>query len=697
MNSSILILSVASTLLSAPVTPAGFDASTGKLSLSAAAIGASLDALSGELGEQYIVEDSESYLSSAQAAEQFQTAPAEAIEGQGYLRLGPSQRLRVRLDSAQLGRLADRRVEIKFWKRARGSDVLGVLWWYTLEGVGEQEGLSAIFFQPTGAATDDGWVELSSGPIDVSTAGLMPTLVDIRASSPSGTAWVDGLGIWDVGEKQVPEARCSLPTEASACGAEGACLYGRCVNASMVVGPAIYNPELRQQYIQRLLFEAENFEGGRTPLSLTNSQLRPKLEAVIPSSVGTRAFREAILTGFHELEDGHASPPTAAYIETHNGGLCMYKGSADLLPAGGNAPLVYSAGAFSELQTGDALVSVDGLSPAAWMALAHRYSYFAGDAEAREVVDTPLLIQAAIQTGATLSFRRCSNSSGCSEGQLQTIVVDLAAQLEPFWKRSATHPFASSDVCDFRFISAAPSSGDNAYAYAGYQVVGGTTQIQINGVPGSVMEGGSAWASTIDAALNLNPQQVIIDQRRGMGGMIDAVNRIAGHLMPASTINMMEVYPQLDVRLSDTLRNRLMSCAGGDYACAEAISWPLAAGDAGSAGARTALLSGSDVSGNDYLAMLLKLRRSGPTRLFGAAPTWGAFGPIWTRAGHLTDIDGGSFQVSDTSFSVQALDAIQFTTGAGVEQDEIVLQKQSDLLNGVDTQLQAAQAWVRGN
>jgi len=112
---------------------------------------------------------------------------------------------------------------------------------------------------------------------------------------------------------------------------------------------------------------------------------------------------------------------------------------------------------------------------------------------------------------------------------------------------------------------------------------------------------------------------------------------------------------------------------------------------------KLAVLLGDDVSGNDFLSQLLTYRAPGLTRFFGQCPTRGAFGVIWALPAYGSEVAGGSFQVHDSIFrpSANAAFTEDFRTANGVPPTEIVRQRQSDLLRGIDTVLEAGLAWAR--
>lgn len=100
---------------------------------------------------------------------------------------------------------------------------------------------------------------------------------------------------------------------------------------------------------------------------------------------------------------------------------------------------------------------------------------------------------------------------------------------------------------------------------------------------------------------------------------------------------------------------------------------------------KVAVLTGLDVSGNDWLTDHLRRRRPN-TRVFGPAPTFGAFGEVVGLPAHDIGFFGPRLQWTGGLVAFGALDPLDtFLDGDGVPPDVVVFQKQSDALIGVDT------------
>lgn len=720
---------IAATALAGPSASAsGFDPTEGKVLLHDAAFGVgfeALDQLPSGVGFTALSAFG-TPLADYARAELFVSDPDGAIEGDGYLEVGGRTGIAyLDLRTTAAASLVGRRIEVKIWQRVQGTRAqIGLVWMaagtdQVLAGgfdVGTEIG--AVVFQPTGRSTQDGWEEWTSGPIDAGMAGLAPALLRVYDEQIFGLqsgridydgtlrVQLDGLEVVDLGEAAVPDVACRLLEEDTACGPVGACLYGRCVDATPVLGAQIQDPTLRAQYIERRIFELRYFEGGRFPLTQIDL-FEPELRSQASEDATARSFRTALNVAYQRLADGHAAPPfTSLRVQAPNAGVCLHTGEADLMPSPTSMPMVFNTQDgtpfANQLQTGDVLFAVDDVSFRDWAPLARRYSHYSGDPSAREVVSTPELFAAALLSGSKLSFARCTRPSGCNTATLERIDIETASLTEGVFTGNPPAWLQTMSVCDFRLHSAVPGSGDHEYAYAASRTEGGVQYLQINGMPDYFQPGGEAWFSTVTAALRGGPERVLFDQRLGMGGSVRTVDHIGAHLVSTFDLYAMHLLPQVDREMTDDLRSKLLECSGTtDFttSCGDFLEWQLGTYSYSGPTAtrsRVAVLNGGDVSGNDFVTRMLTMRTAGDTRIFGPARTYGAFGVVWTRPAFFGEIAGGSFQVHDAVFLEDRSDRnLNFTTGRGVEPDVEVLQRQSDAIRGVDTVLEEAKAWVQ--
>lgn len=405
---------------------------------------------------------------------------------------------------------------------------------------------------------------------------------------------------------------------------------------------------------------------------------------------------------YDDLADGHLSEPVDDFGSLGGAGACIHVGEIDLLPGPTTTGhLVYTTATGhpigERLNPGDALVSIDGLSVDAWVALSDRDLRYKGDPRARRFILAPDILNAAIRAGSILRFERCPRSDGtpCTAAQVETIDIDTAELLTDL--RGGRRPswLLGGLACDFRFL-APPGTGSGSSDRVRFSELFGLRTIVINGVSGF-----GQWRRDAQEATTNLPNQVVLDQRTGGGGTFDGVSLLAVPFFSANEQPSVQIFPWVVPALDASTRAQFVRCGQSGGLCGN--YFPISVqGQTGNPrsrvpNARLAILNGRDVSGNDYLPRILKSRRNGQTRIFGAVPTYGAFGPIFTLPRILDELRGGSVQLQDTLFLSNPSDTnLQFATGRGVEPDEVIYQRQSDALLGRDTLLDAATTWVTG-
>lgn len=645
----------------------------------------------------------------------------EALEGGRALELGgPASVLTIDL-AAAAETLGDRRVRLSFWQRGRGLKLRGYIgWWSDPAPITERldfsagHRLSLVRFLPSGRATSDGWVEYTSGPIDFRLGGRMdpiflvqPDVDDLHgvsAPDPAARVLIDAIEVQDLGPAAVPDAACSVIEQATQCGALGACYLGRCADHAAVFGPVFERVEDRRAYVERRLFEVETFaghQGARAGLPGLQAALREAAE-------GPEArFWPAVQTAWLDLADGHASPMNAGYSAPPSIGLCFTQGQADLLPGSPEVPLVFDKGAFhpevGPVNVGDALVAIDGVPVAEWRQHVRHWSVYNGDPDNAAYVESLQLARVAALAGARLSLARCAGPEACTPDEVETVILDLGEVLAPFWQGEA--PPWLGPQCDGRFSRlSGPNDGLNS-VFATSRVQDDVTVLMINAVPGTFQPGWQGWFAAVDAAFATDPARVLLDQRIGNGGGFESVARLTGYLDGRVQDSGFFLMPWLQDLEGDASRfDPLAECARA-YPSTSAFLWcggsrwdtpsPDHPGPGRADAARLAVLNGRDVSGNDFTSHLFA-RRTGPTRIFGPGPTFGAFGMIMSLPEHGVGISGGGLQATDGTIVLGPMDPLDARlSGPGIPPDEVVLQKQSDALRGVDTMMEVARAWLR--
>jgi hypothetical protein len=383
------------------------------------------------------------------------------------------------------------------------------------------------------------------------------------------------------------------------------------------------------------------------------------------------------------------------------GGACAYIGAADLLPNSPEAPVVFES--FEDvpygarMQPGDVIESIDGLAPMEFAALLDREVNYGGDPRARAEILTPDLLGWAAQTGSTWDVARCSNPAGCTEAEVERFTIDPYDDLAaPIWQGAPPSFRFRIPLCDYRVQRLNETAEERAYGFAGSLVRDGITEVLFNGFPRANTGGGqSGWLVTLTNVMESQPDMVLLDQRWGTGGFPDALEGLTSLLLAASDPPLFgETFPAGLIptgRERGNLQARCITRNCGMYALF-GITPDV---DGPAANTRIAVMNGYDVSANDFFARRLA-ERPGRTRIFGHAPTFGAYGFACQLPPHLPGEAPVGYQCTDTGYTSALGDAQPlFESGTGVEPDEVVRQRQSDLLEGVDTMRERAIEWLR--
>jgi hypothetical protein len=641
-----------------------------------------------------------------------------SLEGEKVLLVGGAV-YRVNVDLATLsGKLAGRRVEVRVWEQPRGTQLAAYVTWSS--GVALAAG---IRMTPTGRGTDDGWRELSSGPIDFTLGGkIAPQLLlsDVQlvgsASDPyafnggdpsivldeDARVAVDAIEITDLGEAATPAATCTGGDEVTACGAHGLCLYGRCVDAAAVAGAIPAAKPIRHGFLDRARFFYETLEAG-----MSSREHLPDVVAALTAirdSDDPRAFWPA-LSKIELLHDGHAYPFRGGSVARVASGVCLGLGDADLLPGAPTAvPMVFAADAATAggalVKTGDVLVAIDGAPVADWIAAHRRSFYVPGDPATAPLVDVASIMSVATASGSKLRFSRWTSTG------IVDVAVDLAALAgAKLWSDAG---ITADDLkpmdCDPRFSRAFSGHESYGYTFADSKDVDPSTRLVFfNGVPAESYEGGLAYKTKMTTAMSVVRPRLILDERVGGGGWFEPTFSIVfGSIFDKADRARAEMIPGLEGAPIDPTLTDLRTCladTGSGYQCGFYESWSFDAGaaSANNAVSRVAVLMGQDVSGNDFFTRIVKMR-TGPTRLFGPVPAYGAYGRIQFLPGMGIALGAASIQIQDSIFVVDDADPSRpFESSTGVKPDVVVRQKQSDALAGKDTAYEAALAWVSGS
>lgn len=552
---------------------------------------------------------------------------------------------------------------------------------------------------PTGRVTSDGWVEMSTQPflVDGTKSGVDARMyLSAYAADKPIEVQIDAVEVVPDGTYVAPKS-CKGLDAAGACGAGSMCIADQCRDARGWFPPLPSEAErtkLAQYWKQKI---KDSFG-----LLVLRKSTMPAALAVLdemPAAKDNVAFWLPLMEAVRRLGDAHtyadANPanelPLARPLN-----VCFFEGKADVsqaaAPSTPSLPdiLVSHVGASDTwgLAQGDRLVSVDGEHPLAWARKLMGPSIWYWEADDPEQIANVLaLLRELIALHAeTIGVVRCTASSGTCGAAVETI------ELSKLPAPSAAKPkLVDCDNRPFYSVAGAPADhdfgggfGTTATVLQG-PVLDATLEENIQGlIWNSLLGDGKGWP--VDTALKSavgafsKSRGVLLDHRKGRGGTAQTANILVSFARTPYT-------PFINFA-----RNRASDEGPVDAAAAveRFNQYKSSAQKFGSPTAQTdvpvALLTTWDVSASDFL---LKILQGGPkVRLFGPGPSMGAFG---------TFVQYSPWGVMRWSIGIE--DAITpegvVLSTRGVDPDEVVVPKQSDLLAGKDTVHEAAMVWLR--
>ncbi|MGC4120373.1 MAG: hypothetical protein QM765_38485 [Myxococcales bacterium] len=717
-RTALLALALAATPAVCAAAP--FDEATGTVSLEGAALSWDMESAgSDSLPSQLVLTASD--INGDEVSKDvllFGTSSTPPMEGKNGLWMGKSVE-RIDLTFGEPSALVGRRVEVSFWMRPLGIGAVSSLAWWVGERV-----LGNVRMQPTGRRTDDGWLEVSTGPVDFALGGhVVPTLA-IRVnrlqargyhgtgvgSDPNGLVLLDALEIADLGPAAVPDVRCTVASEPEDCGEVGFCHLGRCADGAAVAGrmPA---EAIKGEYLDRRIFEVSRFFGNRV-LDRTRPAFLAKMQAA-REATHALGFWSNVIDAYQAIEDAHGSPPYPSTTERPGIGMCLHLGEANRLPEAAawparRLPMVFYADPASKaskaLKRGDVLTSIDDLPVELSIQLAGPRLQHFGSPLARAVATAPDVAAAAARAGATLGFSRCPAAIAatrvCKPEELVKVEVDFYALYgEALWEAGDASGWSDDEfACDFRFNRLGGEVPTGEYYWTAMGDDGPVRVLEANGVP--YPEYPPVWGDTVRSALAPTADLFVIDERTGYGGTFYGVDAICAPFANPDALVVTETIPALDGALDDLSLAAMENCFSQSFGysgCGSYTRYTEGDYEGGRVGTlatkKAAVLVGLDVSGNDWVTKLAKMR-PGLTRIFGPANTFGGFGFVNSMASYLGEMTGGSGQVADSFLYRGERTSTAYESGGGVEPDEVVFQTQSDAIAGKDTLYERAKAWL---
>jgi hypothetical protein len=360
------------------------------------------------------------------------------------------------------------------------------------------------------------------------------------------------------------------------------------------------------------------------------------------------------------------------------------------LPGGGNATgfAVFATELTALVKRGDLLKSVDGEPAVAWARRMNaKYATSRSPAQASEDTYTALSLSDFLGAhAATVVVERCSDATCASRTD---VTIPLGDSVRKAALNGDVNGYAYTIQCDGRLSRVGTQvEGVTDDSFRVGPVENGVSRVEFDGFTNPT------FAADAEVAFPTSSGKFLIDARLGRGGKSVNMDAFIELLAPKTTPAVLLAVFRTPVGAAE-----LACAAQNNFSCifpSGSVTQSQGTGKAERYNARVALLNGASVSVNDYVAKVLKVRPN--TRLFSAGPTAGAFGAVTGFGSLIPGLTLGSFQFEDTRFGASLREAMQgpLISGTGVEPDEIVFEKMTDLLQNKDTAVLAAQAWLAG-
>jgi hypothetical protein len=627
---------------------------------------------------------------------------ADAVEGAGALRVAGNRGVLLG-DADSLAPLASGRVEVRMFARADGAmpELRVVYARRPLDDRTLSFPMAQVVALRTGRATSDGWIELSTGPIDgtLISAKIGGLLLVSPEDAPKGASFVvDALEVARVADAALSGGECTLATQAQACKAGASCVEGYCIDGAVVYG-ALPPKETRRDVVARTVTYLTRFEEDRHASANAASGFAQKMPQIAETADTPEAFYRPFYESFGEVRGAHTSVPTPAHyaqLASMSSMVLRYSGSElnacfgvveKDLAGGGRGFGVYQVASPSPLQVGDVVDQVDGEPVGSWVArFAAEQELLAADPDSDAPYQASMLHAFVMRFGKTLTVQRCTAPGAC-----RAVSIDLAALRK-------TPEGIKQMTCSPRFqLSVAPGPGQDVNAYEAAimaQGADGIVSLHTNGEPLD----DANWVSTVSSAFTTAQTALLVDKRRGDGGGGRALETWGKYMRRSSDVGLYFV-GRLDASLIDGppgfLDTLLGTCDGRSTAgaCVHAglETFPPAPG---AMPAKVAWLTVLDGSASDMSTFFAKGATN--VRIFAPNRTMGLFGGLGVMGGFLPGWSGGSVQFGDVREGRTNQERLRgwWHSGRGIDPDQVIVQRQSDLIANRDTMLEAARAWL---
>lgn len=576
----------------------------------------------------------------------------------------------------------------RLWTRSEN-----VLAMFVAEFAHQPSGQQIAGLFPTGRCTSDGWVEMESAPVSVDGIDLQHAWLEL-----SGTGEIDAFELVPDGIYETDKT-CSGAFDPT-CRADQVCLAGVCRSGALFVPPLPGDSE-RELVVDYLRARVQYLFGGHLSRKLYLQAAIDKTETM-RSARSAWTFWNGFATAVHRLHDWHTRSTgliqqlgAAAHLD-----VCFVEADADLShgswasdPQFLDLVVAYTgANRTQGLKRGDRLVAVDGLHPIAWARglVSADWGYWQADNE-KVNGEFAERMRALIPLYArTFTVLHCDETSGTCSDKPEVIEVASLPPDQPSDgalivcdNRPAYHFASPQDGPDpathdiqwgavYRGLVAESAPGENIYGMV-FDYLWGPTQ--------------SPVYRANNTFFKQNARGLIYDHRTGNGGTIDAAEAITELVRDPFEMAIFPFFrPWAGFEGPETLNDGLaIFDKFKGFTSSPDLTFSV-----GRAGADklmpVALLLQRDGSASDYLPYGVKGLPK--VRLFGPHGTAGAFSTFFTLSfwGDLS----AQFACGDTiGYDGEA------RIGHGVDPDEVVVLKQSDLIRGRDTIYERALQWVR--
>ncbi|MFO0593268.1 MAG: S41 family peptidase [Polyangiaceae bacterium] len=551
---------------------------------------------------------------------------------------------------------------------------------------------------PTGRTTSDGWVEMASNPFSVDGGKLAQAYIKVTDFAGTAGADIDAVEIVPAGAFAAQQA-CSGISD-PVCGADSMCVHGICARGNNAV-PPLPGVTIKDAMVDAIAERLRVYFGGARSRKERLPEALATVETMRKAESGWQ-FWGRFARAVTELTDWHTNIGLGLGIDPrYSLHACFIEGDADLTHKTYPKDPQYSdilvshasSGGAAGLSRGDRLLAIDGQHPIAWARALRKLDpgfHAATDPEVHadlvEALGGPAWMgNLIVKYASTITVIRCDAAAGTCAGAPETIQV-----------ASLTDGSGGDVFCDNRpfYHLGAASPGDNHAVFWPFfeGVVDDTTPEEaIYGVVWDNLYGGgdpngfvNGNLKTLIAKWKASARGVLLDHRAGNGGTLDSPTLLTTLVRPpgiAATILMPIETAGFDGPAD----------ANAGFALFEAnkTKTPYNVGSADyDPDLPVALILHRDGSASDYLP--LGMKGSPKVRLFGPHATAGAFS-TYVQLSYEGVLD----------FQIASGDTIradgQALIGHGVEPDEVVQQRQSDLLAGKDSLHEAALAWVRAH